>query len=36
MILLNAFYEENKDKIIVINFYKKQKAIIQKVIDKKI
>ena len=36
MILLNSFYEENKDKIIVINFYKKQKAIIQKVIDKKI
>lgn len=36
MSILTSFYEQNKDEIIVINFYKKQKAIIQKVIDKKI
>lgn len=36
MNILNNFYEENKEEIVVINFYKKQKAIIQKIINKKI
>ena len=35
MILLNNFYEENRDEIVIIDFYKRQKAIIQDAINKK-
>ena len=36
MILLNNFYEENRDEIVIIDFYKRQKAIIQDAINKKL
>lgn len=36
MSLLTNFYNENKNEIIVINFYKQQKNIIKKIIDKKL
>lgn len=35
MIVLNNFYEENQNEVLVFNFYKQQKNIIQEMIDKK-
>lgn len=35
MMILNWFYEENKDEIVIIKFYREQKALIQKSINKK-
>ena len=34
--LLNSFYKENENEISVINFYKKEKIVIQRAINKKI